>query len=97
MLHMIVSEHNPESCAFRGEREEEVLRGAIEKFREMSPEADIELRGWWINRNEHAFFILAEAPNAHVVEDAVVGSQLVGLTHTRILPVKEVDVLMEES
>jgi hypothetical protein len=32
MLHMIVSTHNPESCGFRGEQEDEILRDAIEGF-----------------------------------------------------------------
>jgi hypothetical protein len=43
----------------------------------------------------HEFFILADAPDAHVLEDAVVESGLVGRTHTRILPVNEVQAVLD--
>jgi hypothetical protein len=37
MLHMIVSTHNPESCAFRG-KEEELLNNAGDEFEESLPD-----------------------------------------------------------
>lgn len=95
MLHMIVSTHNPESCGFRGEQEDEILRDAIEGFRGSGSGKEIAIQGWWINRAVHEFFILADAPNAHVLEDAVVESGMVGRTHTRILPVNEVQAVLD--
>jgi hypothetical protein len=87
MLHMVVNTHNPESCAFRGEEEDRLLSGALERFEEDGPESVMKVTGSYINRSGHEFFILIDAPNAHVIEEAVVASGLVGRSHTRVLPV----------
>jgi hypothetical protein len=84
MLHMVVSTHNPESCGFRSEQDDAVLTEAVERFRELAPQREITLRGWWINRGVHEFFMLLDAPNAHAIEDWLVESGLVGRTSCRI-------------
>jgi hypothetical protein len=95
-VHMVVSTHNPESCGFRGEHEDEILRDVIERFRGFGGgDSGITIQGFWISRSVHEFFILADAPDAHVLEDAVVESGLVGRTHTRILPVNEVQAVLD--
>jgi hypothetical protein len=95
MIHMVVSTHNPESCGFRGEHEEEILTGAVERFRGSAAEREITVQGWWINRAVHEFFILLDAPNAHAIEDWLVESGLVGRTHCRVLPVNEVQAVLD--
>lgn len=98
MLHMIVNTHNPESCAFRGEEEDRLLSGAFDRFEEETPEGVTKLRGSWISRSAHEFFLLVDAPNAHVIEEALVASGLLGRTHTRVLPVlasKDVEVTLQ--
>ncbi|CAN5451113.1 hypothetical protein BH18ACT16_BH18ACT16_14870 [soil metagenome] len=87
MLHMIVSTHNPESCAFRGKEEEELLNKAGEEFEESLPASDLALKGSWVNRAAHEIFMLVDAPNAHVIEEALLAAGLVGRTHSRVLPV----------
>ena len=94
-VHMVVSTHNPESCLFRGEQEGEVLTAAIERFRGSASERKITIQGFWMSRSVHEFFMLAEAADAHVIEDLVVESGLVGRTHTRILPVNEVQAVLD--
>lgn len=84
MLHMVVNTHNAESCAFRSDEDEKILTAGIEAFQGTK---EFALKGWWINRTAHEFFILVDAPNAHVIEDALVDAGLVGRTHSRILPV----------
>ena len=45
MLHMIVSTHNPESCAFRGKEEEELLNHAGDEFEGSLPDRGLALKG----------------------------------------------------
>jgi hypothetical protein len=49
MLHMLVNTHNPESCAYRGEAEDEALVGALEAIKGHAPEQGLEWRGSWVN------------------------------------------------
>lgn len=85
MLHMIVNTHNPESCAFRGDEEGEILRGAFDRFG--VTEGGLQVKDSWVNRAAHEIFVLVDAPNAHVIEEALLDAGMVGRTHTRILPV----------
>lgn len=97
MLHMVVNTHNAESCAFRGEEEGKILSDALDKFGEETPESVTEVRGSWINRSGHEFFMLVDAPNAHVIEETLVASGLLGRTHTRVLSVLPADEVKVES
>jgi uncharacterized protein with GYD domain len=95
MLHMIVNTHNAESCAFRGSQEEELLVGALDQLKDSAPQTGITIQGQWVNRASHEIFMLIDAPSAHVVEEALLGAGMVGRTHTRILPVVEVEHAMD--
>jgi hypothetical protein len=95
MLHVVVSTHSAESCGFRGKQEDELLTGAVERFRQGAPQREITLQGWWIARGVHEFFILMDAPSAHVIEDWLVESGMVGRTRCRILPVNEVQAVLD--
>ncbi|CAN5520399.1 hypothetical protein BH20ACT21_BH20ACT21_24260 [soil metagenome] len=95
MLHMIVSTHNPESCAFRGKEEEEHLNQAGEVFEESAPGRGLALKGSWVNRAAHEIFMLVDAPNAHVIEEALLAAGLVGRTHSRVLPVVALEDAMK--
>jgi hypothetical protein len=95
MLHMVVNTHNPESCAFRGEEEEKLLAGPIDQLKDSASKTGLTFQGWWVNRASHEIFMLIDAANAHAIEEALLGAGLVGRTHTRILPVLEVERAME--
>jgi hypothetical protein len=95
MLHMVVNTHDAMNCAFRGEEEDRLLSDALDRFTEEAPDAVMHVKGAWINRGAHEFFILVDSPNAHVIEDSLVASGLLGRTHTRVmtvLPADEVEV-----
>lgn len=91
MKHMIVNTHNAESCAFRNEEDDEAMRGAIEALGTAWAEFGAAIDGFWINRSAHTFFMLVDAPNAHVIDEALLKAGLVGRTHTEIFPVLTVD------
>jgi uncharacterized protein with GYD domain len=95
MLHMIVNTQSPESCAFRGKEEEELLVGSLDRLKESASENGLAFHGWWVNRASHELFMLIDAPNGHVIEAAFLAAGVVGRTHTRILPVVAVDDAME--
>jgi hypothetical protein len=96
MLHMIVNTHNAESCAFRGKEEEDLLVGAFDDLESSAPELGLSMRGSWVNRAAHEIFILIDAPNGHVIEEALLKAGVVGRTHSRILPVVDVADAMED-
>jgi hypothetical protein len=87
MLHMVVSTHNPESCAFRGQEEGRILSDAFERLDEQATEQGASVKGSWVNRAAHEIFVLVDAPNAHVIEEALLGAGLIGRTHSRVLSV----------
>ena len=87
MLHMVVNSHNPESCAFRGQDEGRILSDAFDRLDEQAAERGVMVKGSWVNRGAHEIFVLVDAPNAHVIEEALLGAGLVGRTHSRVLSV----------
>ncbi|HEX8099972.1 MAG TPA: hypothetical protein VF660_07200 [Actinomycetota bacterium] len=97
MLHMVVNTHNPESCAFRGEEEERLLRGPIDQMRDSAGQNGLTFTGWWVNRASHEIFMLIDAPSAHVIEEALLSAGMIGRTHSRILPVIPVDLAEDQA
>lgn len=87
MLHMIVNTHSAESCAFRGKEEAEALVPALEGLEKVAADHGVQMRGTWINRAAHEFFILVDSPNAHVVEEVLLKTGLIGRTHSRVFSV----------
>jgi hypothetical protein len=49
------------------------------------------VKGSWVNRGAHEVFVLVDAPNAHVIEEALLSAGLVGRTHSRVLSVVATD------
>ena len=95
MLYMVVNTHNPESCAFRGQDEGRILSGAFDRLEEQAAEQGATVRGSWVNRSAHEIFVLFDAANAHVIEEALLAAGLVGRTHSRVLcvvPTEDVQV-----
>jgi hypothetical protein len=95
MLHMVVNVHNPESCAFRSERDEELLSGAFDRLEEVGPEFGIEVKGSWVNPPSHEIFILVDAANTHAIDQALIKTGLIGRTHSRVLsviPTKDLEI-----
>jgi uncharacterized protein DUF3303 len=87
MKHMVVNTHNAESCGFRTEEDGTAMGAALDALGKSGSELGLAVDGFWINRSAHAFFILVDAPNAHVIDEALVKAGLVSRTHTEIFPV----------
>jgi hypothetical protein len=87
MKHMVVNTHNAESCGFRSEEDGEAIGGALDGFGKSGAEFGLTIDSFWVNRSAHTFFILVDAPNAHVIDEALVKAGVVGRTHTEVFPV----------
>jgi hypothetical protein len=87
MKHMIVNTHNAESCGFRSEQDGEAMGAALEGFGKAGAELGLTVDGFWIDRSAHAFSILVDAPNAHVIDEALLKSGLLSRSHSEIPPV----------
>jgi uncharacterized protein with GYD domain len=87
MKHMVVNTHNAESCAFRSEEDGEAVGEALDAFGKSGTEFGLTIDEFWVNRSAHTFFILVDAPNAHVIDEALLKAGLVGRTHTEVFPV----------
>jgi hypothetical protein len=96
MLHMVVNTHLPQDCAFRGKEQEELLVGAFDAFEKLAPDQEISVRGSWVNRSNHEAFMLLDAPNAHVIELALIEAGVIGRSSNRILPVVSTDDAIPE-
>ncbi len=87
---MVVATHNPESCASRAQHRDAHM-AALEKIADVAPSKGVTLQGTWIEPTAHTIFVLAEAPNAHAVMEAVTDSGLIAFNSTRIHPVVDRD------
>ena len=74
MLHMIVSSHSPETCPGVVPEIREKAKASFQKMGEVTKKLGITPQGGWLNGGGHIFFMLLDAPNAHVIEQ--MGSEL---------------------
>jgi uncharacterized protein DUF3303 len=63
------------------------MGAALEALGKSAAELGLTVDEFWVNRSAHAFFILVDAPNAHVIDEALLKAGLVSRTHTEIFPV----------
>lgn len=71
MLHMVVLTHGPETCAAAKTSSADMLREALAKLKETSKKLQCFVKGSWVDPPAHVFYFLVDAPNAHVVNQAM--------------------------
>ena len=69
MLHMIIMTHGPDTCAAAQAESGEMARYAMTHKDEVSKKHGITIQGAWVDAPAHIFYILADAPNAHAVNN----------------------------
>ena len=87
MLHMIVNTHEADSCGFRDPENLMSLTHAVEAVEESAKAANATVEGVWVNLASHHIFILLDAPNAHVVDDIIRNTGLIGPTNPDVCAV----------
>ena len=91
MLHVVIITPSAESWAFRGEDEAPHLATAFDRFTKEADAKGLAIKGAWLDRPAHEAFTLADAPDAHAIDDLLVETGLVGRTTTRVLSVIALD------
>ena len=71
MLHMIVMTHGPETCAGVSTASGEMARAAMAQMEEVSKRYQCFVKGAWVDPPAHSLYIVADAPNAHVVNQVM--------------------------
>ncbi len=71
MLHMVVLTHGPDTCAAAHAESGQMMRDAMNNMDEVSKKHGVAVQGAWIDPPGHIFYIVADAPNAHVINDLV--------------------------
>ena len=71
MLHMVVMTHGPETCAAVSKAAGDMARFAVSQMADVSKKLNCTVKGSWVDPPAHVFYILVEAPNAHVVNQAM--------------------------
>jgi muconolactone delta-isomerase len=71
MLHMIVMNHGPDTCAAVNAEAGEMAREAQKQMNDIALKHQVEIKGAWVNPPRHVFYVVADAPNAHVLIDLV--------------------------
>ena len=97
MLHMLVNTHNPESCAFRSPEEEAALAPVFMNLGEVAQKRGATLHGSWVNPGSHTVFLLIDAANAHVIDEVVRESGLIGRTSTQVFAVDDTQAVLAEA
>jgi muconolactone delta-isomerase len=71
MLHMIVMTHGPDTCAAAHPEPGEMARKAMDQMKDVSTKHQVTIKGGWVNPPRHVMYVVADAPNAHVLIDLV--------------------------
>ena len=71
MLHMVVLTHGPETCAAINSASSEMARTAVAQMEDVSKKFQCFVKGAWVDPPAHTFYIVADAPNAHVVNQVM--------------------------
>lgn len=94
MLHMVVMTHSADTCAAVHKEAGEMARNAVSQIGEVSRKHEVSMQGWWVDPPGHVFYMLADAPNAHVVNRLMQELQLFHWNTIDIHPVVTVEEAM---
>lgn len=71
MLHMVVLTHGADTCAAVNKASGDMIRYAVANLESTSEKLKCVVKGAWIDPPAHIFFFLIDAPNAHVINQAM--------------------------
>ncbi len=94
MLHMVVMNHGPDTCAAVHPDVGEKARNGFGQMEEASKKHQVTIQGTWVDAPAHILYVLADAPNAHVIYDLLIELQLFHWNTVDIHPVTTPDMSM---
>ena len=94
MLHMVVFSHGPDTCPAVHPDLGDKARNGMAQMEEVSKKHEVKVEGFWGDPPGHTFYLLADAPNAHAVNDVMVELELFHWNTVDIRPVKTMEEVM---
>lgn len=94
MLHMVVLTHGPDTCAAVHPELGDKARTAFSQLQEISGRLGVSVQGWWVDPPGHVFYMLADAPNAHAVNQLMTQTELFQWNTIDVHPVMTVEEAM---
>jgi len=94
MLHMVLITHGPDTCAASHVEAGDMAREARAQMEAASTKLGISVQGWWVDPPAHVFYLLADAPNAHVVNNLMTELRLFHWNTIDIHPIISIDEAM---
>ncbi len=89
MLHMVILRHSPESCP--GRPGNEAIHPCANAMQEFLDNAGVKTIGRWADPPAHVNYLVLEAPDGHVIQEALMESGLFAYTTAEIRPVMSMD------
>jgi len=83
---MVVASHSPESCGAHSHLREQHATSQ-RKLAEVATAKGVTIQGQWVDAPGHTAFSLVDAPNAHVIMEAIMDSGMMALWTCAIHPV----------
>ena len=87
MLHMVTATHGPDTCAASVPEIMELALDSLPKLEEVANSLGVTVQGSWANMPAHTFYILVDAPNAHVVNRMAAEVKLMNWNTIAVSPV----------
>ena len=94
MLHMVVLTHGPDTCAAVQPEAGEMARTARNQLEDTARKLGAVVQSWWIDPPAHVFYIVVDAPNAHVVNSLMIELKLFLWNTVDIHPIITADEAM---
>ena len=91
MLHMVVISHGPETCAAVHEHFGRMARESFTNLAEAGKKQGIRIDGSWVDPPGHVFYVIADAPNAHVINQLMTELKLFHWNTIEIHPIITTD------
>ncbi|HEX2205032.1 MAG TPA: hypothetical protein VHG91_17105 [Longimicrobium sp.] len=89
MLHMVIVRHTAESCP--GRPGNEAIHPCLQSLSELLVQREVKTVGRWADPPAHVNYLVLDAPNAHVIQEALMESGLSSHTTTEIRAVLSMD------
>ncbi len=91
---MVIMTHGPDTCATVDPDIGAKARNGMGQMEEASKKHDVAVQGFWVDPPAHQFYMLADAPNAHTINEFAIELQFFHWNTVEIHAVRTVDEAM---
>ena len=91
MLHMVVINHGPDTCAAAHDDVAELAKSGFGGLSTKPEELSATIKGIWVDMPAHALWALVDAPNAHVVSRLMAEQKIMNWNTVVVHPIMTMD------